>query len=81
MAIWCEDGVCKEPTDPRPDPYPTGHALFLLDNRTDFGPNRWDEYLDIDKMKFRHMPGNHFSMMHGDLAKQLGGFMKEGINM
>lgn len=81
MAIWCEDGVCKEPTDPRPDPYPTGHALFLLDNRTDFGPNRWDEYLDISKMKFRHMPGNHFSMMHGNLAKQLGGFMKEGINM
>ncbi|KAI1133382.1 polyketide synthase [Nemania abortiva] len=81
MAIWCEDGVCKEPTDPRPDPYPTGHALFLLDNRTDFGPNRWDEYLDINKMKFRHMPGNHFSMMHGDAAKQLGGFMQEGINM
>ncbi|KAF2966958.1 hypothetical protein GQX73_g6613 [Xylaria multiplex] len=81
MAIWCEDGVCKEPTDPRPDPYPTGHALFLLDNRTDFGPNRWDEYLDINKMKFRHMPGNHFSMMHGTLAKQLGGFMKEGINL
>ncbi|KAI0861579.1 polyketide synthase [Xylaria cubensis] len=81
MTIWCEDGVCKEPTDPRPDPYPTGHALFLLDNRTDFGPNRWDEYMDINKMKFRHMPGNHFSMMHGDLAKKLGGFMKEGINM
>ncbi|GAP83149.2 putative polyketide synthase [Rosellinia necatrix] len=81
MAIWCEDGVCKEPTDPRPDPYPTGHALFLLDNRTDFGPNRWDEYLDPKKMKFRHMPGNHFSMMHGSLAKQLGGFMKEGITM
>ncbi|KAI5857308.1 polyketide synthase [Durotheca rogersii] len=80
MAIWCEDGVCKLPTDPRPDPYPTGHALFLLDNRTDFGPNRWDEYLDIEKMQFRHLPGNHFSMMHGELAKQLGGFLKEGIH-
>ncbi|KAI0881801.1 polyketide synthase [Annulohypoxylon maeteangense] len=79
-AIWCEDGVCKLPTDPRPDPYPTGHALFLLDNRTDFGPNRWDEYLDAEKMTFHHMPGNHFSMMHGDLAKQLGSFMKEGIH-
>ncbi|KAI0137980.1 polyketide synthase [Hypoxylon sp. NC0597] len=79
-TIWCEDGVCKLPTDPRPDPYPTGHALFLLDNRTDFGPNRWDEYLDIEKMTFHHMPGNHFSMMHGDLAKQLGGFLKEGIH-
>jgi len=67
-AIWCEDGVCKGPSDPRPEPYPKGHALFLLDNRTDFGPNRWDEYLDIDKMTFRHMPGNHFSMMHDDLV-------------
>ncbi|KAI1089995.1 polyketide synthase [Rostrohypoxylon terebratum] len=79
-VIWCEDGVCKLPTDPRPDPYPTGHALFLLDNRTDFGPNRWDEYVDIKKSTFYHMPGNHFSMMHGDLAKQLGAFMKEGIH-
>lgn len=68
LAIWCEDGVCKLPTDPRPEPYPKGHALFLLDNRTDFGPNRWDEYLDASKMKFRHMPGNHFSMMHDDLV-------------
>jgi len=67
-AIWCEDGVCKLPTDPRPEPYPKGHALFLLDNRTDFGPNRWDEYLDVNKMQFRHMPGNHFSMMHDDLV-------------
>ncbi|KAK8089291.1 Beta-ketoacyl synthase [Apiospora hydei] len=78
-TIWCEDGVCKLPTDPRPDPYPTGHALFLLDNRDDFGPNRWDEYLDVDKMSFHHMPGNHFSMMHGDLAKQLGSFMRDGM--
>lgn len=78
-TIWCEDGVCHKPTDPRPDPYPTGHALFLLDNRTDFGPNRWDEYLDVNKMSFYHMPGNHFSMMHGDLARQLGTFMRDGM--
>ncbi|KAK4645321.1 Polyketide synthase [Podospora bellae-mahoneyi] len=76
-TIWCEDGVCKLPTDPRPEPYPKGHALFLLDNRTDFGPNRWDEYLDVNKMQFRHMPGNHFSMMHDDQAKQLGSFIRE----
>ncbi|EFX02617.1 polyketide synthase [Grosmannia clavigera kw1407] len=76
VLIWCEDGVCHLPTDPRPEPYPEGHALFLLDNRTDFGPNRWDEFLDVDKMMIRHMPGNHFSMMHGDL---LGKFMREGL--
>ncbi|KAH6844969.1 polyketide synthase [Chaetomium sp. MPI-CAGE-AT-0009] len=79
MAIWCEDGVCHLPTDPRPEPYPKGHALFLLDNRTDFGPNRWEEYLDIDRMQFRHMPGNHFSMIHGKLAKILQGFLQEAV--
>jgi iterative type I PKS product template protein len=62
-AIWCEDGICKNPTDPRPDPYPTGHALFLLDNRTDFGPNLWDTYLNPAKFTSKTMPGNHFSMM------------------
>ncbi|KAK4144292.1 polyketide synthase [Dichotomopilus funicola] len=80
MSIWCEDGVCHLPDDPRPEPYPKGHALFLLDNRSDFGPNRWDEYLDIDKMQFRHMPGNHFSMMNGSLAKQLQGFLREAVS-
>jgi iterative type I PKS product template protein len=82
MAIWCEDGVCHLPSDPRPDPYPTGHALFLLDNRTDFGPNRWDEYLDETKIITRHMPGNHFSMMHGDFVSFLLGVRDlEGMDM
>jgi iterative type I PKS product template protein len=62
-AIWCEDGVCKLPTDPRPDPFPYGHAQFLLDNRTDFGPNLWDKYLNSERFVCKHLPGNHFSMM------------------
>ncbi|ERS95912.1 hypothetical protein HMPREF1624_07446 [Sporothrix schenckii ATCC 58251] len=79
--IWCEDGVCHLPTDPRPQPYPSGHALFLLENRTDFGPNLWDAYLDPRKMLIRHMPGHHFSIIHGDQAKQLGAFMREGLGV
>jgi iterative type I PKS product template protein len=67
-AIWCEDGVCHLPTDPRPDPFPYGHAQFLLDNRTDFGPNLWDNYLDAGKFTCHHMPGNHFSVSFIDLV-------------
>jgi len=67
-AIWCEDGVCKEESDPRPDPYPYGHAQFLLENRTDFGPNLWDTYLPAEKFRCVHMPGNHFTMMNGPLV-------------
>lgn len=81
VIVWCEDGVCKLPTDPRQGLYPTsnGHVQFLLDNRTEFGPNGWDEYLDVCMMQIRHVPGNHFSMMRGDLAKQLASFMREAL--
>jgi len=78
-AIWCEDGVCKEPDDPRPDPYPYGHAQWLLENRTDFGPNLWEEFLDENKITTRHMPGNHFSMMKAPLVGQLTEFLREAL--
>ncbi|KAE8447936.1 hypothetical protein EG329_010008 [Mollisiaceae sp. DMI_Dod_QoI] len=78
-AIWCEDGVCKLPTDPRPDPFPYGHAQFLLDNRTDFGPNLWDKYLNSERFVTRHMPGNHFSMMKRPYVKQLGDLLREAV--
>lgn len=70
--IWCEHGVCKEPTDPRPDPYPYGHSQFLLENKTDLGPNLWDEFLPEDKMVCTSMPGNHFSIMAGEGVSSSG---------
>ncbi|OWP00295.1 BcPKS12, polyketide synthase [Marssonina coronariae] len=79
-AIWCEDGVCKLPSDPRPDPFPYGHAQFLLDNRTDFGPNLWDRYLDPEKFECKHMPGNHFSMMKAPHVAELRDMIIDAIN-
>ena len=55
--------MCKLPTDPRPEPYPTGHALFLLENRTDFGPGLWDRFLGGERLRCVNVPGNHFTMM------------------
>ncbi|KAI9734043.1 MAG: hypothetical protein M1818_006981 [Claussenomyces sp. TS43310] len=78
-AIWCEDGVCKYPSDPKPDPYPYGHAQWLLENRTDFGPNLWDTYIDPSKMVMKHMPGNHFSMMKAPEVDLLGDLIREAI--
>lgn len=80
FAIWCEDGVCKYPEDPRPDPYPYGHAQWLLENRTDFGPNLWDEYLEKDNIQCRSMTGNHFSMMRAPLVDNLSKFLREALN-
>ncbi len=79
MAIWCEDGVCKEPEDPRPDPYPYGHAQWLLENRTDFGTNLWEEFLEESKIETRKMPGNHFSMMKAPYVGKLTEFLREAL--
>lgn len=79
MAIWCEDGVCKEESDPRPDPYPYGHAQWLLENRTDFGTNLWEEFLDERKIVCRKMPGNHFSMMKAPYVDRLTEFLREAL--
>ena len=78
-AIWCEDGVCKEENDPRPDPYPYGHAQWLLENRTDFGTNLWEEFLDDKRITCRKMPGNHFSMMKAPYVQQLSDFLREAL--
>ena len=79
MAIWCEDGVCKYPDDPRPDPYPYGHAQWLLENRSDFGPNLWDAFLEKDKIVCRQMTGNHFSMMRAPQVDNLSKFLREAL--
>lgn len=79
MAIWCEDGVCKEESDPKPDPYPYGHAQWLLENRTDFGTNLWEEFLDEKKILCRQMPGNHFSMMKAPYVDRLTEFLREAL--
>ncbi|KAL1883479.1 Type I Iterative PKS [Paecilomyces lecythidis] len=72
FIIWCEDGVCKHPTDPRPDPYPYGHAQFLLENKTDFGPQLWDAMVGMDNIVLSHVPGNHFTMMRSPYVSALG---------
>ena len=63
LAIWCRDGVCKYPSDPRPDPYPYGHAQWLLENRIDFGPQQWDAFIPVENITTTSIPGNHFTMM------------------
>ncbi|KAL9004648.1 MAG: hypothetical protein Q9188_002539 [Gyalolechia gomerana] len=80
FAIWCEDGVCKYPTDARPDPYPYGHAQWLLENRSDFGANGWDGYLDGARLTTRQMPGNHFTMMREPYVSRLGELLAEALS-
>jgi iterative type I PKS product template protein len=69
LAIWCTDGVCPNPGDPRPppgegeDPAP---MKWLLNNRTDFSDNGWAQLLPKDNFQYAVMGGNHFTMMKGE---------------
>ncbi|KAJ5676015.1 conidial yellow pigment biosynthesis polyketide synthase [Penicillium macrosclerotiorum] len=78
-VIWCEHGVCKEPTDPRPDPYPYGHAQFLLENKQDLGPQLWEAMVGMTNIRLAHIPGNHFTMMRAPFARGLGDKMREAF--
>jgi iterative type I PKS product template protein len=69
LAIWCTDGVCPNPDDPRPppgegeDPAP---MKWLLNNRTDFDDNGWAQLLPKENFEYAVMGGNHFTMMKGE---------------
>ncbi|KAL6234380.1 hypothetical protein BDW75DRAFT_212575 [Aspergillus navahoensis] len=73
LAIWARDGVCKEPNDPRPVREPSDPKVmdWLLDNRTDFGPNGWDQLLAKESFTCVSMEGNHFSMIVDPLVSGL----------
>lgn len=65
LLIWACDGVCKNPEDPRPPPQEDDPKSmnWLLNNRTDFGYNGWDQLLDPQRCTCVSVSGNHFTMM------------------
>lgn len=84
--VWAKDGVCGKPGDPRPVPASDGskdpkEMTWLLNNRTDVGPNGWDSLVgkgnicDITVME----GSNHFTMMKGEKGKELAGFLKRSL--
>ncbi|KAI9762130.1 MAG: Type I Iterative PKS [Chaenotheca gracillima] len=81
-VIWAKDGVCKNPEDPRPEPRADDprEMKWLLNNRTDFGPNGWDQLLGGGRLVVETMAGaNHFSMMEGAKAKALSEFIGRAL--
>ncbi|KAK5951062.1 polyketide synthase [Knufia fluminis] len=81
LMIWATDGVCGAPGDPKPPPQADDpkSMKWLLENRTDFGPNGWDRLLDVKKCKMVTIKGNHFTMMKPPVAKGVGQYIREAI--
>ncbi|CBX98440.1 polyketide synthase [Plenodomus lingam] len=84
LAIWCTDGVCPNPDDPRPppgegeDPAP---MKWLLNNRTDFSDNGWAQLLPKENFEYAVMGGNHFTMMKGEHGATLGKLIQKGLKL
>lgn len=81
LMIWATDGVCGKPGDPKPPPQADDpkSMKWLLENRTDFGPNGWDRLLDVKKCQMVTIKGNHFTMMKPPVAKAVGQHIREAI--
>ncbi|KAL8723397.1 MAG: hypothetical protein Q9225_000313 [Loekoesia sp. 1 TL-2023] len=85
FAIWAQEGVCKDPSEPRPDLRGEENSStgWILDNRTDLGPNGWDILVGHGKVSGVGVPGNHFTMMQepnvAQLGQQIGYTLTQGI--
>lgn len=80
--IWAQDGVCKDPNSPRPESRPDDprEMKWLLNNRTDLGPNGWDTLVGNDQVFITSMrDANHFTMMEGDKARELSKFIARAL--
>ncbi|EXL92030.1 polyketide synthase [Fusarium oxysporum II5] len=82
--IWAADGVCKNPEDPRPEAQPDDPRgmNWLLNNREDFGPNGWDEFIgpgNISTMAIEN--ANHFTMMREPIASALCAKIREAMGV
>lgn len=82
--IWAEDGVCKEDSDPRPEAHPDDPRglAWLLENRTDFGPNGWDEFLGRENITTHAIKNaNHFTMMREPVAAAVVELVREVLGV
>ncbi|KAL5338099.1 hypothetical protein BJX70DRAFT_217015 [Aspergillus crustosus] len=84
--VWAKDGVCSKHSDPWPEPAPDGskdprEMIWLLSNRTDLGPNKWDSLVGPQNVGgITVIEGaNHFTMTRGAKAKELAAFLANAL--
>ncbi|KAL9619045.1 MAG: hypothetical protein Q9160_006300 [Pyrenula sp. 1 TL-2023] len=83
LMIWARDGLVKDPKESKM-PRSAGEAKsikFLLDKRTDFGPNGWERLLGAENISTATVEGNHFSMIQKPEVKQLPALLRRGLNL
>ncbi|KAI5292669.1 putative PKS/NRPS-like protein biosynthetic cluster, partial [Ascosphaera acerosa] len=74
IALWARRGICQDPAMPQPVREPSDPKVmdWLLNKRTDFGPNGWDQLLDTSRFHCSSIDADHFSMMVKPKVAELG---------
>lgn len=74
IVFWARYGVCDNRAIPRPPKEATEPwaMTWLLDARSDFGPNGWDKLVDRSRFTFETIAADHFSMMNRPQINELG---------
>ncbi|KAL7941084.1 conidial yellow pigment biosynthesis polyketide synthase [Trichoderma barbatum] len=83
-AIWAADGVYKSTGDKRlkEEPDDTREMKWLLHDRTDYGPNGWDQLVGTDMLRIEVLDGaNHFTMMQGEQGRKLSQFLARSLGI
>ena len=81
--VYARDGICKHPSDPRPEVRPDDprEMIWLLNNRTDFSGGGWGSLVGMENLKIHVLDEvNHFSMVApGPKVQELGDFIKRAM--
>ena len=81
--VYARDGICKYPSDPRPEVRPDDprEMVWLLNNRTDFSGGGWGSLVGVENLKVHVLDDvNHFSMVApGPKIQELSAFIKRAM--
>jgi naphtho-gamma-pyrone polyketide synthase len=80
---YARDGICKHPSDPRPEIRPDDprEMLWLLNNRTDFSGSGWAELVGAQNLTITVLDDvNHFSLVaRGPKMQELSAFISRAM--
>ncbi|KAL1963919.1 hypothetical protein VTN77DRAFT_7725 [Rasamsonia byssochlamydoides] len=81
--VYARDGICKHPSDPRPEIRPDDprEMLWLLNNRTDFSGSGWAQLVGAENLQIDVLDEvNHFSMVAaGPKIHELTAFIRRAM--
>ena len=81
--VYARDGICKHPSDPRPEIRPDDprEMIWLLNNRTDFSGGGWGSLVGQENLKVDVLDEvNHFSLVApGPKIQELSAFIKRAM--